>query len=141
MDVQCRRNSKGVITTSLETGVSSSVEVDCINNGEQRVNLVLDIPVDSVKRWYPVGYGEQPLYKLTTVYEGAERDEKTVMMGFRTTQLVTEPIGDNEESMFFRINDIDIFIRGVNFIPMDVFESRITEHDIDMYLLLCLLIH
>ena len=92
----------------------------------------MEVPVDSVKRWYPVGYGEQPLYKLTATYCGNEDMKKSVNIGFRTTQLVTEPIGSDEESMFFRINDIDIFIRGVNFIPMDVFESRMKNEDIDM---------
>ena len=130
--LQCRRNSKGKVTLSLETGIQSTVEVDCVSSGEQRVDLLLNVPVDIVKRWYPVGYGDHPTYKLTAVYEGEERDEKSVNVGFRTTQLITEPIGEDEESMFFRINDIDIFIRGVNFIPMDVFESRIKEHDIEM---------
>ena len=57
---------------------------------------------------------------------------KSVRIGFRTADLIREKIGDDEESMFFRINDIDVFIRGSNFIPMDVFESRMTEDDIDM---------
>ena len=67
------------------------------------------------------------------VFEGKEQDMKSVQIGFRTADLIREKIGADEESMFFRINDIDVFIRGSNFIPMDVFESRISEHDIDVY--------
>lgn len=130
--LQCRRNTKGKVTLSLETGITSETEVDCVATGEQRVDLTMNVPVASVEKWYPIGYGEHPLYKLTAVYEGTDRNEKTVSIGFRTTELVTEPIGEDEESMFFRINGIDIFIRGVNFIPMDVFESRMKEEDIDM---------
>lgn len=52
-------------------------------------------------------------------------------VGFRTAELVREKIGEDEESMFFRVNGIDVFIRGTNMIPMDVFESRMTEEDID----------
>ena len=37
---------------------------------------------------------------------------KTVQIGFRTADLIREKIGDDEESMYFRINDIDVFIRG-----------------------------
>ena len=39
---------------------------------------------------------------------------KTVHIGFRTADLIREKIGENEESMYFRINDIDVFIRGRN---------------------------
>ena len=52
----------------------------------------------------------------------------------RPTILLSE-VGDELKGSARSVNDIDIFIRGVNFIPMDVFESRISEHDIDMYFL------
>ena len=84
-----------------------------------------------MRRWFPVGYGQQPLYRLVVRFEGAEPSEKTVEVGFRTAELVREKIGEDEESMFFRVNGIDVFIRGTNMIPMDVFESRMTEEDID----------
>ena len=55
-------------------------------------------------------------------------------VGFRTADLIREKIGDDEESMFFRVNDIDVFARGSNLIPMDVFESRISDEDIAVLL-------
>ena len=131
--LQCKRNTQGRVKVSIEDIVSESVMVDCLKDGEHRVDVTLSVPSTAVKRWYPVGYGEHPTYELRVVFEGKEQDMKSVQIGFRTADLIREKIGADEESMFFRINDIDIFIRGSNFIPMDVFESRISEHDIDVY--------
>ena len=129
----CQRNSIGTVSVTLETGVSESVRVDCIQTGEQRVDVTLKVPGGSVERWFPVGYGAQPLYRLKAAYRGFESDQRVVNVGFRTATLVTEKLPGDEETMQFRVNGIDVFIRGSNFIPMDVFESRITERDIDRW--------
>lgn len=129
--LQCKEGAEGEVTATLETGVAASGLLHCHRDGEERVDLRFTVPGDSVKRWFPVGYGEHPLYKLTVAFEDSE---KTVSVGFRTADLIREKIGDDEESMFFRVNDIDVFARGSNFIPMDVFESRISDEDIAVLL-------
>ena len=129
--LQCKQGAKGNVTATLETGQTDTVEMECYRTGEQRVDLVLMVREELVKRWFPIGYGEHPMYNLTVRFDGEEQNEKTVEVGFRTAELVREKIGEEEESMFFRVNGIDIFARGTNMIPMDVFESRITTDDID----------
>lgn len=129
--LQCKQGATGEVVATLETGASARGALECFREGEARVDLVLTVPEASVRRWFPVGYGQQPLYRLVVRFEGTEPSEKTVEVGFRTAELVREKIGEDEESMFFRVNGIDVFIRGTNMIPMDVFESRMTEQDID----------
>ena len=110
--LQCKRNTRGRVVVSLEDLASATAELDCLQDGEQRVDVMMKVAEKAVNRWYPVGYGEHPTYTLTTVFEGEEMDQKEVQIGFRTADLITEKIGDDEESMYFRINGIDVFIRG-----------------------------
>lgn len=110
--LQCKRNTEGRVTVSLEDLASATADLDCVQDGEQRVDVMMKVAESAVKRWYPVGYGDHPTYTLTTVYEGEEKDMKEVQIGFRTADLITEKIGEDEESMYFRINGIDVFIRG-----------------------------
>lgn len=108
--LMCKRDAQGPVTASLD-GLPFTTETTlfCEKDGEQRVDLDLSIPENAVKRWFPVGYGEHPTYGLTVSF-GSEA--KTVHIGFRTAELIREKIGEDEESMYFRINDIDVFIRG-----------------------------
>lgn len=109
--LMCKRDGQGPVTAVLD-GFPFKAETTlfCEKDGEQRVDLDLQIPENAVKRWFPVGYGDHPTYGLTVSF-GSEAS-KTVQIGFRTADLIREKIGDDEESMYFRINDIDVFIRG-----------------------------
>jgi len=49
-------------------------------------------------------------------------------VGFRTMELVQEPYEDQiGESFYFRINGVPIWSKGSNWIPVDAFESRVTD--------------
>ena len=78
--------------------------------------------------WFPHGYGKQPLYKVSAdlVLGETKVDTLTKKMGFRDVQLVQEPdkVG---KTFFFRINGIDVFCGGSDWIPADNFVPRISE--------------
>ena len=99
------------------------------------MEVVLNIPAHSVQRWYPRGYGEAFLYDLKVTAHPSERSENTSKVtkkiGFRTAELIQTPLPDQEgTSFYFKVNDIPIFAKGTNWIPADVFESRVTEESI-----------
>lgn len=75
-----------------------------VSDGLARV----DFHVNNPKLWYPHGYGEQPLYKVTATVSAdqVELHSITRRTGFRKGELVQEPdrIG---KTFFFRINNID----------------------------------
>lgn len=49
-----------------------------------------------MKLWWPNGLGEQPLYSLQAVFSNTqEKTFKTAMIGFRTIDLVQEPVANS----------------------------------------------
>jgi len=88
----------------------------------------VDFAVDRVRLWYPHGYGEQPLYTVTATLlsaDGVSLHQATRKTGFRKGELVQEPdaIG---KSFFFRVNGVDVFCGGSDWIPADSFTPRVT---------------
>jgi beta-mannosidase len=88
----------------------------------------VEFHVKNPKLWYPHGYGEQPLYEVTAtaLTDGIQAHEVTRRTGFRKSELIQEPdaIG---KSFYFRVNGIDVFCGGSDWIPADSFTPRITE--------------
>jgi beta-mannosidase len=87
----------------------------------------LTIDAATVRRWWPHTYGDQPMYTLEVVliHEGRAIDRLSRRIGFRTVELDTA--ADATGAAFtFVVNGLPIFARGVNWIPDDVFPSRIT---------------
>ncbi|CAI6336501.1 unnamed protein product [Periconia digitata] len=95
-----------------------------VQDGEARINF----HVGSVQLWYPHGYGKQPLYTVTAIASaaGTKLDEATRRVGFRKGELVQEP-DEVGKTFFFRINGIDVFCGGSDWIPADSFTPRVTE--------------
>jgi beta-mannosidase len=107
---------------------SGSVVADADDTvGSSSVSLSLD--AGTVQRWWPHTHGPRPQYELRVLLrdpEGAVVDERSFRIGFRTIELDTSP--DATGSAFtFVVNGRPIFVRGVNWIPDDVFPARVTE--------------
>lgn len=89
---------------------------------------VVRLEVPDVRLWWPRGYGEQPLYdvELTLMHEGRPLDVWRRRVGFRTVGL--DRSADAHGTGFtLVVNGERLFARGVNWIPDDVFPSRITR--------------
>jgi len=95
-----------------------------INDGIAKVEFHVKNP----KLWFPHGYGEQPLYKIsaTVSADDMELDKVSRRSGFRRGELIQEAdaIG---KSFYFRVNGVDVFCGGSDWIPADSFTPRITE--------------
>lgn len=76
--------------------------------------------------WYPRGYGNQPLNKVTVrLYKGTDLlDEKTEIIGFRK---LTVNRNDEKGLFCFNCNGIDVFSMGANYIPLDQILPYITK--------------
>ncbi|KAG6336605.1 hypothetical protein ID866_2481 [Astraeus odoratus] len=84
---------------------------------------------EEAKLWYPVHYGQQPLYTIQVEVKDAHghlldsRHEKT---GFRRVRVVEEVLVDQPGKTFlFEINNIRIFCAGSNWIPADSFLTTV----------------
>jgi beta-mannosidase len=88
--------------------------------------VTLDVP--GVERWWPVGQGAQPLYDLSVALhsDGAELGRWQRRIGFRTVEIDTTPDADGTP-FTVKVNGRPVFVKGVNWIPDDVFVTRITK--------------
>jgi beta-mannosidase len=87
----------------------------------------LTVLVPNARLWWPVGYGDQPLYELTVTLlaDGEPVDTVRRRIGFRTVTLDTEP-DDIGTPFTFVVNGKRVFAKGANWIPDDHFLTRIT---------------
>ncbi|ACU72624.1 beta-mannosidase [Catenulispora acidiphila DSM 44928] len=85
-----------------------------------------EVRVPLAKKWWPHGYGEQPLYDIGVRLLGDDvvLDAWHGRIGFRTVELDTTP--DEHGTPFtLVVNGQPVFARGVNWVPGDCFPSRV----------------
>lgn len=84
-------------------------------------SAVVHAAVPDVERWWPVGYGDQPLYDVTVKTGDAAW---TGRVGFRTVELDTAP--DEHGAPFnLKVNGERVLVRGANWIPDHAFLTEI----------------
>lgn len=88
----------------------------------------VEFRVGNIELWYPHGYGAQPLYTVTAtaLLDGITLHQATRRTGFRQGELVQKPDAVGK-SFYFRINGVDVFCGGSDWIPADSFTPRISE--------------
>jgi beta-mannosidase len=131
------KSVQGTISTTVEGTSANNVSFDVfdgdklvfrekakVNDGAARVDFDVNCP----KLWYPHGYGEQPLYTITAtaLADDVEVHQATRRTGFRKGELIQEPdtIG---KSFYFRVNGVNMFCGGSDWIPADSFTPRVTK--------------
>jgi beta-mannosidase len=110
---------------SLDGSTVASKEVE----GSPDKPLVATFDISKPALWYPVRYGQQPLYTVTaTLFAGGEIDSLSKKMGIRRVELVQDPLKEQPgTSFFFRVNGVPVFCGGSDWIPADNFVPRITR--------------
>ena len=87
----------------------------------------VDIPVEKPRLWWPNGCGEPFLYDLEVRLGGQQVSQQ---IGLRTLELVNRE-DRHGLSMAFRVNGVDIFCKGANWIPLDALPQRETPERLD----------
>ena len=97
------------------------------------------ILIEAPKLWWPNGYGEQPLYtvRAALVKDGEELDIWQRRIGLRTMTVAREK-DEWGESFAHRVNGVDIFAMGADYIPQDNILSRVTDEKIRVMLEDCI---
>ena len=86
----------------------------------------IEVAVPGAALWWPAGYGEQPLYdvRLALSAEDEPLDEATRRVGFRSARWDTTPDADGTP-FALHVNDVPVFVKGVNWIPDDALVTRV----------------
>jgi beta-mannosidase len=81
------------------------------------------IQVHQPKLWFPIVYGQQPLYTVTVTTGPIMKSHK---VGIRRLRLVQQPVLDQPgTSFYFEINNVPVYCRGSNWVPGDTFLPRL----------------
>ncbi len=89
------------------------------------IEALLILTVDDPELWWPRGYGEQARYDLDVTLTSAGGDVLDTWsrkVGFRSARIDTA--GDGFTVV---VNEVPVFVRGINWIPDDVFANRVTR--------------
>ena len=115
---------KAQVSLSLNGKPVTTANGDLVN-GSATPQLLVTQP----ELWWPNGMGAQPLYTLEVVLlgeQGKELDRQTQRIGLREFELVRE-MDQWGQSFQFRVNGVDFFAKGANWIPADTFDCRASE--------------
>jgi len=89
------------------------------------IEALLILTVDDPDLWWPRGFGDQNRYELDvtlTTTDGSLLDSWNRKIGFRSVRVDTA-----DDGYTLHVNDVPVFVRGVNWIPDDVFDNRVTR--------------
>ncbi|MBU2662046.1 glycoside hydrolase family 2 protein [Actinoplanes bogorensis] len=88
------------------------------------IEALLILEVDEPDLWWPRGYGSPSLYDLVVSLSAGDQhlDSWTRKIGFRDARVDTTDGG-----WTVVVNGVPVFVRGINWIPDDVFADRITR--------------
>jgi len=90
---------------------------------------VCNFVVENAKLWWPVGMGAPNLYnyEVTLIEDDVETYVKTGRFGFRTVELDQSPMNELQFKCNFKINGEFVFLKGANWVPLDIMTGCITE--------------
>jgi beta-mannosidase len=110
--------------------------------GEYVVNL--SIANQKVERWEINGVGKQRRYYFILKVTQGDPEDPDVLdsrgnsIGFKTCELIQEPDADGKGAgMIFRVNGIDTYMKGANWIPDSTYPGNITDSQLRERLTQC----
>lgn len=125
VEVIANNEVNGVIEIENDKKILVAKKVK-LTKGVNKISL--DFAIKNPKLWYPIGLGEQSLYTFKTnlIINKKSVDVQSKRTGLRTLELRQKP-DQYGISFEFVVNGIPVFGRGANWIPADIFPTRITK--------------
>jgi beta-mannosidase len=127
VDVHVDVERHGDVPLTVSAAVAGSRVETTLAPGER--TAVVTLTVRDPELWWPRGYGEQARHLLDVTLRGPDGgavDTWQRRIGFRSLRLDTTPDADGAPFTFV-VNDVPVFVRGLNWIPDDTFLNRVTR--------------
>ena len=85
--------------------------------------------IENPELWWPLGYGKAHLYDYTIILlqNGIEQDSITGRFGIKEVRVIEEPKSEGGFSFRFLINGVPVFIKGANWVPLDLMTGTIQD--------------
>lgn len=125
--VQFEADKSGLATVSIKTNETKTdwEKTVSVQKGINKVEI--SIVINQPNLWWSNGLGEAHLYNFTTsVSMNNSKDSKTERIGLRDIQVIR----DKDEfgtSFYFRLNGVNVFMKGANYIPQHSFLTKVTD--------------
>ncbi|MEV4638659.1 glycoside hydrolase family 2 protein [Actinoplanes sp. NPDC049548] len=116
--VRLDRDTPGPVTVAAEI---AGERAETTTEGDE---AVVTVTVADPQLWWPIGYGQPTRYALDVTLTGADGQRLDAwhrQVGFRSVRVDT-----TDGAFTLVVNDVPVFVRGVNWIPDDVFADRVT---------------
>lgn len=122
-EIDAEAEGPAVLTVTHDGNTLATVSID-LKKGVHRYDAPFEI-ADPIY-WWTNGLGEPHLYTLTgTLAVDGGSTSASTRIGLRTLELVREK-DDKGTSFYFKLNGVPVFMKGVNYIPNDMFLPRVT---------------
>ena len=140
IETATRNSFDGIIQYLLDDQIIFTKETVFVPSlhGKVRVDQELNVnETIKIKSWWPngVGLNQQNLYKfqvILTVKNSSEKiQSKLYKIGFRTIQLIQDPVKPKGLTFYFSVNELSIFAKGSNWIPAHVFYEQLDRKYIE----------
>lgn len=116
---QIHEQNQVSLSYRVDLSAQSEVEVTLIDPSSKPLFLGYDhegfVSIQNPELWWPIGYGEQPLYQLIIK---TKDDQKILKIGLKQSTIKRDP-DIYGESFTYVHNGIEIFLRGANYIIED----------------------
>ena len=94
---------------------------------------IADFSLEKADLWWPRGSGEAALYEAAAevvAQNGTVLTRDVRKIGIRTVELVRDDVygPDRPGQFLFKVNGEPIYVRGSNWVPLDAFHARDTQH-------------
>ena len=108
-------------TATVSLGGEQVAQTSAAMAGE---STPLALKVEKPKLWWPAGMGDHPLYDVTVEVKDADGtvvDRRAQHIGVRRVELLPK---SDDRPLRLRVNGKEIYARGANWIPSDMFAPR-----------------
>ncbi len=126
--IRYRSDIEGDVEFVNKFNKRKTIEQRKLEIGVREDSMSFQIP--NPELWYCNGMGEPKLYDFTfeVIKNYKVIATKQLRVGIKKIELITEKDKDGE-SFYFKLNGRRVFMKGANYIPINIFQDKVTEKD------------